>query len=259
MKTALLLIPETNGSVDRQTYISACVQRVIDEGFTPLTPSVYEHYLNINIDDFINNAITKPDMNTVFLFTDFGIDKTMFSAIDSCVENGIELKYVRLQEPNLDSFYTTPHQILKDVSRKTGITVEQLQGRNRRREIVDARFCYFRRCREVSKATVKSIGLPVGKDHSTVVHGIKEAYNTPNVINLYKKLYGETEIKKETLAPQEDQRTEKTDAGPVERPVLPYNSMDKREQAVQGEVSAVRAVSEGWAGKPFSGYRPHNS
>jgi hypothetical protein len=258
-KIALLLIPETNETINRQSYISACVQRVIDEGYTPLTPAVYEHYTDINVDEFISNAITKPDMNTVFLFVDFGIDKTMFNTIDRCIAQGIELKYIRLQNPNLDSFYTTPHQVLKDVSRRTGVTIEALIGRTRQREIVDARFVYFRRCRELSKASLAAIGLPVGRDHASVLHGIKEANNTIAVLQLYEKCYGATQFKKETMGPGKEPGHEATCAGQIERPVLPYNSMDKREQNIQGEKSIVHSVSCGWTYGAFNGYRPHNS
>ena len=259
MKTALLLIPDTNGSVNRQSYISACLQHVIDEGFTPLTPSVYEHYLDINIDEFIIDAITKPDMNTVFLFTDFGIDKSMFTAIDKCVAQGIELRYIRLEKPNLDSFYTTPQQILRDVSRRTNFTIMELMSRIRSRELSDARFVFYRRCKEVSKASLKQIGMVVGRDHATVLHGIRQAENTYNVVKLYEKCYGETKVEKETVDTREKGNPRKADAAPVERPVLPYNSMDKREQNIPREEPALCTMSKGWAGSPFSGYRPHNS
>ena len=259
MKTALLLIPETNGSVNRQIYLSACIQHVINAGFTPLTPAVYELYIDISVEDFIMNMITKPDMNTVFLFTDFGIDKMMLDTIDRCVAQKIELKYVRLQKPKMDSFFTSPFQILRDVSRRTGFTLEQLSSKTRQREIVDARFVYYRRCREVSKASLASIGLPIGKDHASVHHGIREAYNTQNVVKLYEQCYGETEIKKEILDTREKERQGQANAGPVERPVLPYNSMDKREQVVPAEEPVMCAVSKGWAGSPFNGYRPHNA
>lgn len=259
MKTALLLIPDTNGSINRQSYISSCVQRVIEEGYTPLTPAVYEHYTDINIDEFIMNAITKPDMDTVFMFVDFGIDSVMFKTIDSCIAQGISLKYIRLQEPNLESFYTTPIQILRDVSRKTGYSVQELTKKIRDRGIVDARYVYYRRCREISKASLKAIGIPVGKDHSTVTHGLYEAYNNPIVVKLYEKCYGEAKVEKETVDTGKKQDPPKADGKPIERPVLPYNSMDHREQVVQGEESSVRPMPCGGYYSAFRSYRPHNS
>lgn len=259
MKTALLLIPDTNGSVNRQSYITSCVQRVIEEGYTPLSPAVYEHYTDINIDEFIVDAITKPDMDTVFLFVDFGIDKIMFSTIDMCISQGINLKYVRLQKPNLDSFYTTPEQILRDVSRKTGYSLEDLMTKCRRREIVDARYVYFRRCREISKASQREIGIPVGKDHSTVVHGLWEAYNNPVIVKLYEKCYGETKIEEKTVDPVKKPRRAKAHDEQDEGPVLPHYPMDKREPVFPREEPALRPMPGSGFYSAFRSYRPHNS
>lgn len=257
MKTALLLVPETNDSINRQEYISACIQRVLSEGFNPLTPNVYELYMEIDVREFILQAITKPDMDTVFLFIDFGIDKLMFDTIDRCVRQKINLKYCRIKQQDMDGFFKNPFQVLRDLSRRTGFTVEQLQSKTRDRSIVDARFVYFRRCREVTKSSLKDIGLPVGKDHASVLHGIKEAYNTEQVVKLYNRYYGKAEAK---AAPVDEEKREAIrDDRPVEGPVLSYRQVEAREPAVQRKESLVCTMSVGWAGNAFSGYRPHNS
>jgi hypothetical protein len=227
MKTALLLVPETNDSINRQEYISACIQRVLSEGFNPLTPNVYELYMDIDVREFILQAITKPDMDTVFLFIDYGIDKMMFEVIDSCVKQKINLKYCRLKQPDMDNFYKTPFQILKDVSRRTGFTIKELQSKTRDRNIVDARFVYFRRCKELTKCSLKDIGLPVGKDHASVLHGINEANEIKQVVKLYDRCYGKAEIAATPLDTQK--REEISNAGPLEGPVLPHRQMEARE------------------------------
>ena len=80
-------------------------------------------------------------------------------------------------------------EILRDVSKKTGVSMELLQSKSRDREITDARFIYFRRAKERTKYSLKRIGMEVNRDHATVLHGIKEANETDQVIELYKKCY----------------------------------------------------------------------
>ena len=79
--------------------------------------------------------------------------------------------------------------ILIDVSRKTGIKIELLQSKSREREVVDARFVYFRRAKEIGRFSLARIGREVNKDHATVLHGIYEAKETKPVIELYKRCY----------------------------------------------------------------------
>jgi len=86
---------------------------------------------------------------------------------------------------------TSLKQILEDVGIKTGISVEELKDRTRKREITDARYVYFRRAKALlgEKVTLNKIGLIVSRDHATVLHGLREAENTKEINDLYKKLY----------------------------------------------------------------------
>lgn len=52
-------------------------------------------------------------------------------------------------------------------------TNEQLDIRNRKREVVYARAVYFKLCKEHTRNSLARIGRSVGKDHATVLHGIK--------------------------------------------------------------------------------------
>tara|TARA_S200002703_G_scaffold21913_1_gene18605 strand:+ start:2681 stop:3085 length:405 start_codon:yes stop_codon:yes gene_type:complete len=52
-------------------------------------------------------------------------------------------------------------------------TNEQLNVRNRKREVVYARAIYFKLCKEHTRNSLTRIGKSVGKDHATVLHGIK--------------------------------------------------------------------------------------
>lgn len=75
------------------------------------------------------------------------------------------------------------YDILKDVSNKSGIPIAVLkgemlwEGKKRKREVVEARQFYFKRARDKTKHSLARIGLLVGKDHATVLHGIKTVNN----------------------------------------------------------------------------------
>lgn len=58
-----------------------------------------------------------------------------------------------------------------------------------------------------------------------------------------------------------EQKTITTTANsqPVERPVLPFRSMDKREQNIPSAKSLMCAVSAGGYYNAFGGYGPHNT
>ena len=62
--------------------------------------------------------------------------------------------------------------ILQEVSERTGISVEEIKGRSRKREIVMARhaFCYI--ARKGGMFTFKQIGNYIGRDHSTAFNSI---------------------------------------------------------------------------------------
>lgn len=257
MKTALLLIPGTNDRISRFAYLQLCIEKTLAEEFMPFAPGMYEHYSVINISEFIDKVL--PFTDAVFLFIDFGIDKTMFDVVDRSVSAKIELRYRRAIPLDTTRIYRTLSQILSEVSRKVDISLELLQSKSRKQDIVDARFVYFRRAREINKASLEKIGLLVGKDHASVLHGIREAYTQKAVIDLYNKCYAKAKIKITTLGPDKNTEDFKTPREPIERPVLPYRSMDKREQIISSKQSALQGVRTRGFSNPIAGYRPHNS
>jgi hypothetical protein len=257
MKTALILIPDTGDSVNRYTYIQDCIRYAEKDGFTADCPALQESFSQVSQVDYLDQRLAWADK--IYLFTDFGINGLMLQVIDRIIAAGRAeaLIYKKLHELNPDKYYSEPTQILGDVCRKLGYKPEQLRAKTRKRHIIDASFVYYRRCREISKASLAQIGLPLGKDHATVLHGIKEAYNTENVKKLYAKCYEQTEVKGKALDAKKTE--EARNVLPVERPVLPFNSMDPREQVIQTGESSLRGVSKGWAGGPFTGYRSHST
>lgn len=260
MKTALIIIPTTGESVNRQAYIGACIDFVEQEGYSVDCPALLEGYTNISASTYLDKRIAWAD--SIFFFTDFGIDGIMLDVAERLVKAGRESAVIYKKLQKVDNVFTEPLQILRDVSRRTGISLEQLTSKTRKREVVDARFVYFLRCRNITKASLASIGLPVGKDHASVLHGIREANKTPQVIELYNKCYytksnGETASKKKTVEQlTRDCRSVRQEG---ERSVLSQQQMEEGEPDVPRSASTVRSVpARGFYGA-FAGYRSHNS
>lgn len=252
MKTALLLIPQISGPIDRQEYLTACIDKAMKEDYFVLAPGVYETYIEIDMANYIEKLL--PISDVIYFFVDFGIDKAMFEVIDRLLGK-IEFKYSRLNKIQAEKVWVTPYQVLKKVSEKTGISIEDLQSKKRKREIVDARQVYCRRCCEYTRASLSKIGSLINRDHATVMHGRSKAYEVKEVIELYDSIYGSSEIKASPVAT--DGKNSVFDSEPISRPVLPYRSMDPREQDVQGWTPSLCGMREAGTRRAFSGYRPH--
>lgn len=251
MKTALVLIPSTT-EIYRVKYLQLCLENVMNEAYLPLCPMVYENLAAINISEFINNIM--PMSDAVYMFVDYGLDQLMFDVIDRAVASNIELKYSRIGKVKIYDTEKTPFQILMRVCQKTGFSIQEICSKTRKRDIVDARFVYFRRSREKTGASLAVIGELVEKDHASVLHGIKEAQEKREVVTLYNKIYGKTEIKTSSLGESEENRVgESFNVEPIQRPVLPCRSMDPRESNIPATKSALRSVPARECCMPFGG------
>jgi hypothetical protein len=238
MKNALLMIPNKGFKLNKYVYLADCIKQVRADDLNIHAPAIYEMLFTVDYNARINSIL--PFCDIVFMFVDFGIDNLMFSVIERTVAAGKEIKYLRLLKRSRATNYITPLKVLMEVSVKLDISIEELTSKTRKREVVDARFVYFRRAKEVTKASLAAIGRPVKKDHASVLHGIKEAKRTSNVIDLYNECYGETKIKCAPLAQKTTRIT--AEFQPVERPVLPYRSLDPREQNISTAESSVQAM-----------------
>jgi len=190
MTPALVLIPQTCGTINRDRYLADCIRYTMTSGYFPLSKDIYANYTNMDPDKFIK--VILEFCSVVYLFIDFRIDDLMSRTAEKAVKKGIPVTYAKIS-PNEPTIYTlSPHDILQEVSKKTGIPIERLKEKTRKREIVDARFIYFRRAKEIlgSKISLASMGLEVNRDHTTVMHGIKEATETKQVVEQYNQYYG---------------------------------------------------------------------
>jgi len=231
-------------NICRKTYLSMCIDRVVEEGFIPLTPALYES-TTVNQDEFISKML--PYVDAVFLFVNFGIDQCMFHIIDRAIDKK-EIYYRRVAATQIAGLFFTPDTILLEVCLKTNFSIEAMRSKSRKREIVDARYVYYRRCRELTRASLAEIGRPVCRDHATVLHGCTEANNIKAVMDLYNKIYGP-----EDKPPAEKQLIPL----PVSKPVLPFRSQDPREQDIPSGKTFLNTLADGDYNRPYSGYTPH--
>jgi len=188
-KAALLLIPETDKDIRRSDYLNLCIDRVIKEGYIPLLPALYQS-VPVDQQDFIR--VTIKNVSKVFFYVNFGIDFIMQLALDKAIENNIPVAFRHIERTVVDELHFTPLQIFYDVCKKLSYDPVVVKKDCRKREYVDARYVYFRRAREITKATLEQIGDVVNNgDHATVSWGSKQAETVSQIRKLYEKCYGE--------------------------------------------------------------------
>ena len=186
MRPALLIIPQLNGSIDRTAYLADCINKVMEEGFMPLNPDVYEQYITMDFEDYVEKTL--PMAEAVFFFIDFGIDARMMG-VWLKIENKESIRN-RILTEDPEKYANTLPGILKEVSEKTGFSLDILKSKSRKRELVDARFVYFIRATEHTKEKPGKIAMLVKRDHACVWHGLKQA-DVKEIQVLYHKCFKE--------------------------------------------------------------------
>jgi len=191
MNPALVIIPVTCGTINRDKYLAECMKHVMNSGHFPLSKDVYGSYMNVDPDKFTKTMLGLCE--TAYLFIDFGMSDKMREMAEQAIKSDIPVTYVKIfnnEPPGI--FLCSLNDILQDVSYRTKVPIESMKRKTRKREIVDARFIYFRRARDVfgKKISLAKIGMEIGRDHATVMHGIKEATETKEVVDQYRQYYG---------------------------------------------------------------------
>jgi len=64
--------------------------------------------------------------------------------------------------------------IIADVSKRTGVPVHDIKGPSRFRSIVRARHMFMTEAYETGRFSLPQIGRFLGRDHTTVLHGIRQ-------------------------------------------------------------------------------------
>jgi chromosomal replication initiation ATPase DnaA len=70
----------------------------------------------------------------------------------------------------------TPDQILTAIAQANNVTVDQIKGRSRKREIADARKMAMAMLRKMTGMSLNAVGAYMGKDHATVNHHAKNTH-----------------------------------------------------------------------------------
>lgn len=101
------------------------------------------------------------------------------------------------------------------VELKSGV---DLSNPSRKREYVYCRAIYFKLCRTLTKSTLGAIGRSVGRDHASVLHGVKTYDNIicqgyePEFNRIYhsckRKLRGDIKVEKAILSSSLDELKE---------------------------------------------------
>ena len=187
---ALLMIPEIDDTVKNTKYTGDAIRHAISQGYLPVTNSLHPAYKLIETREFANQVIQS--CTAVFLFTDFGVTELMAETAERAIKEEKKIIYVKLGEKNPQEYDITPEDILEEVSSKTKISIDDLRSKTRKREVVDARYMYYRRCREYfkQKCSYREIGEEVNRDHASVIWGIRATEEIIEVKRKYDSYYG---------------------------------------------------------------------
>jgi hypothetical protein len=246
MKPALIIISSRieKEPVSKTKYLGACIDRVAIDGFTPITPCSWEAYQGMSDAGYVKQMM--PIIRAIYFFVDFGVDISMHDMVQSYYKRAA-VNIRRMGREFIKTIATTKtiEHILSDVSERSCISIETLKGKCRQREIVIARQYYFRRSREMTKSSLSAIGALVGKDHATVLHGIKTINNTFGMIEEYQVFFGDKK--------PEEKIKQITAEIKAKTPIPLIKETVRRPDAIYS-----RYTEENSTIRPFSGYRPHS-
>lgn len=99
------------------------------------------------------------------------------------------------------SIETVVIKIKKAVSEVTDVTIAEMEGKCRKRDIVEARHVsmYFIKLKLPGLALVKLGNMFGGRDHSSVIHAIESVFNLKEVDWRMKEVYKHVEAKLATV------------------------------------------------------------
>ena len=86
------------------------------------------------------------------------------------IQRSVKVGKVETPQEAIDS-------IIDDVSQRSGITKAKILSKNRRKEIVAARFACMYLLRKEAFLTLKAIGRLFDRDHTTAIHAVRTAEN----------------------------------------------------------------------------------
>jgi len=184
MKPVLLLITSPAG-INKTAYIRDCVKETLNRDEIPLSSDIYS-WLGVWKAKFINTDILKI-VEKVVVYDDFGISLDVNAQIQFAKNEGKEVDVRHLAK--ITDLYDVLDHIIFEVADKLCVPYNLITDPTRQREVVDARHIYCRRARETTDATLSQIGKKINRDHASVLHGIRQATETTEVMKKYNKCY----------------------------------------------------------------------
>jgi len=215
MKTAIIIIPSLSQGINPESYLSVCSEKVRDSGYTLLHSASWCDYRSIDMKELITRLSDAID--SFYFFVDFGVNSLMTDLIREYSRRNQFTRSFKKEikiEISHDINQINLAGILTVLSKKANIPVDILKMKTRKREIVEVRQLYFCRAKECTKSSLKSIGMMVGVDHATVLHGIKHVNDVKDLSARYNEYFGCSPVKGKVLSPGKVET--KKDIKPVE-------------------------------------------
>lgn len=117
--------------------------------------------------------------------------------LTGCLKNNKDIKEIIISKTNIiikrkrDQEKKLNHILLITcITQK--VSIEAIKSKVRLRKVTDSRFIYYYISRKITRSNLEEIGSLVNRDHSTVIHGIKQVENikmlkeaADNIINKY--------------------------------------------------------------------------
>jgi hypothetical protein len=177
MKTAIILFNEKNSS---DIYLDACTDYAYLKEYIPIHGTTRKGYSLIT-EEFITR--TKSITDTYIIFIDKGITDVMLNVVKNNPPEKLNIRTIIPGTYSLES-------IKRNVSERCKISMELMEYKSRKKEIVFARKCFYMEAKKHTKESLAKIGQAVNKDHATVLHGLKDMENTVGLKDEYEYTMG---------------------------------------------------------------------
>jgi hypothetical protein len=85
---------------------------------------------------------------------------------------------------------TSPEEVLSEISKKTGIPIEDIVSPSKKRRIADARLNFYRKCHEYGIKDKDVAGI-INRKIAAIINGRKTANSVPDLIEQYERYFNE--------------------------------------------------------------------
>lgn len=120
------------------------------------------------------------------------IQKPTFPSISYFAIPGLEIGNILDQIQPLGKISTL--KIMNLIAFATGITIEQMKSKTRKREIKEARQLFHCFCKKYTTLSLAVIGSYTGNDHATVKHSVNVVNNLRETEKVYMSKYDRIRI-----------------------------------------------------------------